>query len=33
VRRVNVRELYKGIGIYKPKEALEIYEDNPGLYE
>jgi predicted nucleic acid-binding protein len=33
VRRVNSRELYKGIGIYKPQEALEIYEDDSGLYE
>jgi hypothetical protein len=24
VRRVNVREGYKGIGIYKPKEVLEL---------
>ncbi|MDR0403203.1 MAG: hypothetical protein LBH35_06400 [Treponema sp.] len=33
VRRVNGRELYKSIGIYKPKEVLEIYEDDSGLYE
>jgi hypothetical protein len=33
VRRVNGREFYKGIGIYRPKETLEIYEDNSGLYD
>jgi hypothetical protein len=33
VRRVNSREMYKGIGIYKPQEALDIYEDDSGLYE
>ena len=27
VRRVNRREGYQGIGIYKPAEVLEIYED------
>jgi hypothetical protein len=33
VRRVNVREKYQGIGIYKPAEVLEIYEDSKGLFE
>jgi hypothetical protein len=33
VRRVNVREGYQGIGIYKPAEVLEIYEDGTGLHE
>ena len=28
VRRVNAREGYQGIGIYKPSEVLEIYEDS-----
>jgi hypothetical protein len=31
VRRVNMREGYQGIGIYKPVEVLEIYEDDTGL--
>jgi hypothetical protein len=30
VRKVNAREGYKGIGIYKPSEVLEIYE---GLHD
>jgi hypothetical protein len=30
VRKVNAREGYKGIGIYKPVEVLQIYE---GLHE
>jgi len=33
VRRVNVREKYQGIGIYKPEEVLEIYEDTTGIHE
>jgi hypothetical protein len=33
VRIVNGRENYKGIGIYKPEEVLEIYEDNARLHE
>jgi len=33
VRRVNVREKYQGIGIYKPAEVLEIYEDDSRLPE
>ena len=33
VRQVNAREKYKGIGIYKPAEVLEIYEDSSGLHE
>jgi hypothetical protein len=33
VRIVNVREKYQGIGIYKPAEVLEIYEDSTGLHE
>ena len=33
VRRVNAREKYKGIGIYKPAEVLEIYEDDTGIHE
>ena len=33
VRRVNAREKYQGIGIYKPSEVLEIYEDSSGLFE
>jgi len=31
VRRVNYREGYKPIGIYKPAEVLEIYEDSTRL--
>jgi hypothetical protein len=31
VRRVNRREGYQGIGIYKPAEVLEIYEDDTRL--
>jgi hypothetical protein len=33
VRRVNRRENYQGIGIYKPAEVLEIYEDSTGIHE
>jgi hypothetical protein len=33
VRRVNMREGYNPIGIYKPAEVLEIYEDGTGLHE
>jgi len=33
VRQVNAREKYKGIGIYKPAEVLEIYEDSSRLHE
>jgi hypothetical protein len=33
VRRVNRREGYQGIGIYKPAEVLEIYEDDTGIHE
>jgi hypothetical protein len=33
VRMVNMREKYQAIGIYKPAEVLEIYEDSTGLYE
>jgi hypothetical protein len=33
VRQVNGREKYKGIGIYRPAEVLEIYEDGTGLHE
>jgi hypothetical protein len=33
VRRVNGRENYKGIGIYRPGEVLEIYEDGAGIHE
>jgi hypothetical protein len=32
VRRVNVREGYKGIGIYKPVEVLD-YENDARLHE
>ena len=31
VRRMNVRENYQGLGIYKPAEVLEIYEDGTEL--
>jgi hypothetical protein len=33
VRSVNMREKYQGIGIYKPAEVLEIYEDSTGIHE
>jgi len=33
VRLVNKRENYQSIGIYKPMEVLEIYEDNTGILE
>jgi len=33
VRSVNVREKYRAIGIYKPAEVLEIYEDSARLSE
>ena len=33
VRSVNMREKYRAIGIYKPEEVLEIYEDSTRLYE
>jgi hypothetical protein len=33
VRRVNKREGYQDIGIYKPAEVLEIYEDDTRLPE
>jgi hypothetical protein len=33
VRLVNMRENYRAIGIYKPSEVLEIYEDSTGLSE
>ena len=33
VRQVNIREGYNPIGIYKPAEVLEIYEDSTGIYE
>jgi hypothetical protein len=33
VRRVNMREGYNPIGIYKPAEVLEIYEDDTGIHE
>jgi hypothetical protein len=32
VRQVNVREKYQAIGIYKPAEVLEIYEDSKRLF-
>ncbi|GHV77147.1 hypothetical protein AGMMS49942_19680 [Spirochaetia bacterium] len=32
VRRVNARESYKGVGIYKPSEVLES-EDSTGIHE
>ena len=31
VRQVNMREKYQAIGIYKPTEVLEIYEDSTRL--
>ena len=33
VRRVNMREGYQGIGIYKPVEVLELYEDDTRIHE
>ena len=33
VRRVNIREGFNPIGIYKPAEVLEIYEDSTGILE
>ena len=33
VRRVNMREGYQGIGIYKPEEVLELYEDDSGIHK
>ena len=33
VRSVNMREKYRAIGIYKPAEVLEIYEDSARLPE
>jgi predicted nucleic acid-binding protein len=33
VRLVNMREKYQAIGIYKPMEVLEIYEDSTGISE
>jgi hypothetical protein len=33
IRRVNRRENYQGIGIYKPSEVLASYEDSTGIYE
>lgn len=33
VRRVNLREGFNSIGIYKPAEVLEIYEDSAGIFE
>jgi hypothetical protein len=33
VRMVNMREKYQAIGIYKPTEVLEIYEDGTGVHE
>ena len=33
VRRVNIREGYQGIGIYKPAEVLELYEDDTRIHE
>ena len=33
VRRVNLREGFNPIGIYKPAEVLEIYEDSTGILE
>jgi len=33
VRSVNIRENYQAIGIYKPEEVLEIYEDSTRLSE
>ena len=33
VRTINMREDYKVIGIYKPAEVLQIYEDSTRVYE
>jgi len=33
VRRVNLREGFNPIGIYKPAEVLEIYEDGTGILD
>ena len=33
VRLVNKREKYQTIGVYKPVEVLEIYEDSKGILE
>ena len=33
VRRVNLREGFNPIGIYKLAEVLEIYEDSTGILE
>ena len=33
VRRVNKREGYQGIGIYTPREVLELYEDDTGIHD
>ena len=33
VRRVNLREGFNPIGIYKPAEVLEIYEDDSRIHE
>ena len=33
VRSVNMREKYRAVGIYKPEEVLEIYEDSARLSE
>jgi len=33
VRQVNMREGYNPIGIYKPAEVLEIYEDGARIHE
>jgi predicted nucleic acid-binding protein len=33
VRSVNMREKYQAIGIYKPVEVLEIYEDSARISE
>ena len=33
VRQVNMREGFNPIGIYKPAEVIEIYEDSTGIHE
>jgi hypothetical protein len=33
VRAVNAREKYQGIGIYRPSEVLEIYENSSGIFK
>jgi len=33
VRQVNIREGFNPIGIYKPVEVLEIYENSTGIHE